>query len=109
MNFNIQQAMKQAQALQSKMAELQKQLGDELVEGKAGGGLVTVTTTCKGEVRNINIDNSLLKETEKEVLEDLIIAAFHNAKESADSKMSEEMKKLAGSLGLPPNMLNFPF
>lgn len=107
--MNIQQALKQAQALQSKMGEMQKKLEAELVEGKSGGGLVKITSSCKGEVKDISIDESLLKPEEKEVLQDLIIAAFNNAKESADTKMSEEMKKITGSLGLPPGMLNFPF
>ncbi len=107
--MNIQQAMKQAQALQSKMAEMQKKLEAEVVEGKAGGGLVKISSTCKGDVKDILIDESLMKVEEREVLQDLIIAAFNNAKESADAKMAEEMKKITGSLGLPPGMLNFPF
>jgi len=107
--MNIQQAMKQAQALQSKMAEMQKKLEAEVVEGKAGGGLVKISSTCKGDVKDILIDESLMKVEEREVLQDLIIAALNNAKESADAKMAEEMKKITGSLGLPPGMLNFPF
>jgi DNA-binding YbaB/EbfC family protein len=108
--MNIQQALKQAQALQSKMTEMQKQLENEVVEGKAGGGLVTITTTCKGEVKNVVIDPSLMTSEDKEMLEDLLVAAFNNAKESADSKMAEEMKRITASLGLPANMMNnFPF
>jgi DNA-binding YbaB/EbfC family protein len=59
--MNIQQAMKQAQALQSKMAEMQKKFEVEIVEGKSGGGLVVITSTCKGEVKDIKIDDSLMK------------------------------------------------
>jgi DNA-binding YbaB/EbfC family protein len=107
--MSIQAALKQAQALQGKMGELQKKLEQELVEGKAGGGLVTVTSTCKGEVKKVLIDESILTPSDKEMLEDLIVAAFNNAKQGADDKMNEEMKKIAGSLGIPPNMLNLPF
>ena len=106
--MNIQQAMKQAQALQAKMAEMQKKFEAEIVEGTSGGGLVKITSTCKGEVKSIFIDPSICKPEEKEVLEDLIVAAFNNTKESADSKMESEMKKITGSLGLPAG-LNFPF
>jgi len=106
--MNIQQALKQAQALQSKMAEMQKQLENEVVEGKSGGGMVKISTSCKGEVKSVDIDESLLQKDEKEVLQDLIIAAFNNAKESADTRMADEMKKISGSLGLPAGM-NFPF
>lgn len=107
--MSIQAALKQAQALQGKMGELQKKLEQELVEGKAGGGLVKVTSTCKGEVKKVEIDESLLNASDKEVLEDLIVAAFNNAKQGADEKMNEEMKRIANSLGIPPNMLNLPF
>jgi DNA-binding YbaB/EbfC family protein len=107
--MNIQQMMKQAQALQSKMGELQAKLGLEVVVGAAGGGLVKVHATCKGELQKIEIDPSLLSVDEKEVLEDLIVAAFKNAKENADARMNDGMKEMASSLGLPPNMLNFPF
>ena len=107
--MSIQAAMKQAQALQGKMGELQKKLEQELVEGKAGGGLVKVTTTCKGEVKKVEIEGSILTPADKEVLEDLIVAAFNNAKQGADEKMNEEMKKIASSLGIPANMLNLPF
>ncbi len=105
----MQQALKQAQALQAKMAELQKKMEQEVVEGKAGGGMVTVVATCKGEIKKVNIDASLMDPKEKEVLEDLIIAALNQAKDNADKKMSEGMQNIASSLGLPPSMLNFPF
>jgi DNA-binding YbaB/EbfC family protein len=108
--MNIQQALKQAQALQAKMAEMQNRLADEIVEGKSGGGMVVVKCSCKGVAKDIQIDESLLKPEEKEILQDLIIAALNNAKESADVKMSEEMKAIQGSLGLPPGLMNnFPF
>jgi nucleoid-associated protein EbfC len=107
--MNIQQAMKQAQALQTKMGELQKQLEQEVVEGKAGGGLVKVLMTCKGEIRKVDLNVSIINLDEKEVLEDLIVAASNNAKQSADEKTNEEMKKIASALGIPSNMLNLPF
>ena len=104
--MNIQQALKQAQNLQNKMLDLQKKLENELVEGQAGGGMVKVTATCKGKVEKVVIDPSLLNPDEKEVLEDLIVAAINNAKQSADQKTSEAMKQLSSSMGLPENMMN---
>lgn len=106
--MNIQQALKQAQVMQSKMADLQKQLEQEVVENQAGGGMVKVAMTCEGETRKIDIDPSLLNPTEKEVLEDLIVAALNNAKASANQRKNDEMKKLTGALGLPAG-LNLPF
>lgn len=106
--MNIQQMMKQAQALQSKMTELQSKLGEEIVIGQAGGGLVKVHASCKGELQKIELDPSVIDPSEKEMLEDLIVAAFKNAKDLADNKMAEGMKEISSSLGLPPNM-NFPF
>ncbi len=102
--MNIQQMMQQAKSLQKKMQDMQAKLDVQEVTGAAGGGMVKVVTTCKGEVKKIDIDKSLLSPEEKEVLEDLLIAAFNNAKQSADSKMGEEMK----GLGISPDMLKFP-
>jgi hypothetical protein len=105
---NIQQAMKQAQAFQNKMMEKQKEFESRTLDQQSGGGLVKVTMTLKGELKKISIDPSLLAAEEKEVLEDLIIAAINSGKTSAEQQMAEEMKEITGSLGLPPG-LNLPF
>ncbi|MCL4158830.1 UNVERIFIED_CONTAM: hypothetical protein GTU68_021576 [Idotea baltica] len=101
--------MKQAQAMQTKMAELQKEAENKIVEGKSGGGMVVVTSTCNGKIKGIKIDPSIVDPADTEMLEDLIVAAINNAKETADSTMNEEMQKLAGSMGLPPSMMKMPF
>jgi hypothetical protein len=97
----------QAKAMQEKAAEMQAQLAEVEVEGTAGGGLVRVTMSGKSEVKRVRIDPSLLKPEEAEIVEDLIVAASADAKTKAERKMSEEMQKLAGGLGLPPGM-NIP-
>lgn len=104
--MNIQQAMKQAQAMQAKMEELKKEAEKKTVEGQSGGGMVKVTSTCNGNIQKIELDKSIVDPEDKETLEDLIVAAINNAKANADSAMNEEMQKIASSMGLPPNMLN---
>ncbi len=99
--MNIQDMMKQAKVMQDKMAEMQEKLGEVEVEGAAGGGLVTVTMTCKGEMRGIKIDDSMMDFNEKEVLEDLIKAALNDAKAKADQKLAEETQKMMSEMGLP--------
>lgn len=103
---NIQQAMKQAQMLQQKMAELHKKLENEEVTGVSGGGMVKITCTCKGIVRKLDIDQSLMDPNDKETLEDLIVAAFNNAKSNADATTEKQMSELTSSLGIPPHLLN---
>lgn len=103
---NFQQAIKQAQMLQQKMAELHKRLENEIVEGKAGGDMVRVTCTCKGEAKNVEIDKSLMDPNEKEMLEDLIVTAFNNAQKNSNAKTEEEMKKISSAAGVPLDMLN---
>lgn len=98
---NIQQVMKQAQDLQKKMSDMQDTLAATEVIGISGSGLIKITTTGKGEVRKIEIDKSLLEPTEVEVLEDLIVAAFNNARRNADMFMNEEMQKR----GISPELL----
>jgi len=105
---NLGQMMKQAQQMQAKMAEMQARLDQVEVAGAAGGGLVQVTLTGKGDMRNVKIDKSLLDPNEVEVLEDLIRAAFSDAKARVESHMAEEMSKLTGGLKLPPGM-KLPF
>ena len=96
--------MKAAQEVQGKMAELQEQLAKTVVIGEAGGGLVKARATAKGEVTGLDIDPSILVASEKEVVEDLIIAAIHDAQERAKTRGQQEMAKLYESLGLPPDM-----
>jgi DNA-binding YbaB/EbfC family protein len=105
---NLGQMMKQAQQMQAKMAEMQAQLDQVEMIGAAGGGLVQVTLTGKGDLRKIKIDKSLLDPNEVEVLEDLVLAAFSDAKQRVESHVAEEMSKLTGGLSLPPGM-KLPF
>jgi nucleoid-associated protein EbfC len=99
--------MKQATQLQSKMQELQAELETIEVEGAAGGGMVTVKLTAKGELKGTRIDDSLLKPEEKEVLEDLLIAAHADARRKAEAVMQDKMKALTGGLPLPPGLKLF--
>ncbi|WP_050419931.1 YbaB/EbfC family nucleoid-associated protein [Bradyrhizobium tropiciagri] len=94
--------MKQAAQLQSKMQEMQEQLGNVEVEGISGGGLVSVRMTAKMEVKSIKIDPSLMKPEEREVLEDLLVTAHGDARRKAETAMQEKMMALTGGLGLPP-------
>ncbi len=105
---NFGQMMKQAQEMQAKMAEMQARLEQVEMTGAAGGGLVQVTLTGKGEVRKLKIDKSLADPNEVEVLEDLVLAAFNDAKQRVEAHVAEEMSKLTGGLKLPPGM-KLPF
>jgi len=98
---NLSQMLKQAQEMQSKMAEMQTALADLEVVGQSGGGFVTVTVNGKGEVKRVKIDPKLADPNEIEVLEDLIVAAAKDAKSKADAEMQEQMAKLTGGLQLP--------
>lgn len=100
--------MKQAQAMQTKMAEAQAQLELIEVEGQAGGGVVKVTLTGKGMMKGIVIDEGLLKPDEKEILEDLIVTAHEDAKKKAERAMEEKMRDVTAGLPLPPGM-KLPF
>ena len=97
--------MKQAAQLQSKMQAMQEELGNIEVEGISGGGLVAVRMTAKMEVKGVTIDASLLKPEEREIVEDLLVTAFGDARRKAEAAMQEKMQSLAGGLGLPPGML----
>jgi DNA-binding YbaB/EbfC family protein len=99
--------MKQAAQLQSKMEALQAELDTIEVEGAAGGGLVTVRMTAKGELKGIKIDDSLFKPGEKEIVEDLLVAAHADARRKAEAVMQEKMKGLTGGLPIPPGMKLF--
>jgi nucleoid-associated protein EbfC len=100
--------MKQAKQLQEKMEELQAEVGGMEVEGRAGGGLVTVAMTGKGEMKRVHIDPSLIKPEESEILEDLIVTAVNEARTKAEAALSERMRALTGGMQLPPGM-KLPF
>ena len=97
--------MKQAAQLQSKMQAMQEELGQVEVEGISGGGLVSVRMSAKMEVKAVKIDASLMKPEEREVLEDLLVTAFGDARRKAEVAMQDKMKELTGGLGLPPGLL----
>ena len=99
--------MKQAAQLQSKMQEMQAELDRIEVEGTAGGGMVTVKLTAKGELKGVKLDDSLMKAEEKEILEDLLVAAHADGRRKAETVMQEKMKSLTGGLPLPPGMKLF--
>lgn len=103
MNMQIQQMMKQAQELQKKMKTIQEEVANSEFIGEAGGGLVKVTVSGKGEAKKCEIDDGLLHKEEKEVLEDLVVAAFEDAKNKADSALSERMS----AAGISPELMNF--
>ena len=105
---NIGNMMKQAQQLQKKMSEAQEKLNSIEVEGVAGGGMVKVIATAKGEIKRVMIDDSLSTKDEKEVTEDLIVAAINDAKKKGKEVSQEEMKSLTGGIPLPPGM-KLPF
>jgi DNA-binding YbaB/EbfC family protein len=99
--------MKQAAQLQTKMQELQAELDRMEIEGTAGGGMVTVTLTGKGDLRGVRIDDSLIKPGEKEILEDLLVAAHADAKRKSEALLQDKMKALTGGLPLPPGLKLF--
>ena|SRR6201991_321656 len=97
--------MKQAAQLQSKMQAMQEELGNIEVEGISGGGMVSIRLTAKMDVKAVKIDPSLLKPEEREIVEDLVVSAFADARRKAEAAMQEKMQALSGGLGLPPGML----
>jgi DNA-binding YbaB/EbfC family protein len=99
--------MKQAQAMQQKLQDAQAELENVEVEGTAGGGVVTVKVSGKGELKAISIDPSLMNPDEKEILEDLIVAAMSDARGKADRAAQERMAELTKGLPLPPGMKLF--
>ena len=104
---NLSQMLKKAQEMQAKMGEMQSALDDLTVEGEAGGGLVKIVMTAKGDLKSLHIDDSLMGD-DKEILEDLIIAAHAQAKERGQSLVQEKMQDLTGGLPLPEGF-NMPF
>lgn len=105
---NLGNMMKQAQQMQAKMAEMQAKIAEIEVEGAAGGGMVKVTVTGKGEARRIQIDKTLINPDEAEMLEDLLVAAFNDARVKSETLMQGEMSKLTAGLNLPAG-LKLPF
>lgn len=100
--------MKAAQEMQGKMAQLQEEMHRIIVEGQSGAGLVKATATAKGELKSLSIDPSIFSGDDKEVVEDLILAAIKDAQQKASDRAQEEMGKLTEGLGLPPGM-KLPF
>jgi nucleoid-associated protein EbfC len=105
---NLGNMLKEAQKLQTRMAEMQQQLAEAEMTGTAGGGMVNVTLNGKGEMRRIKIDPSLADPSEMEILEDLVVAACNDAKAKIDAHLQEEMGKLTGGLAMPPGF-KLPF
>src|ERR1700732_2383101 len=99
--------MKQAAELKSKMEAMQAELDQIEVEGASGGGLVTVKLSGKGEMKGVKTDESLIKPQEKEIVEDLIVAAHADARRKAEALLHEKMKNVTGGLPLPPGMKLF--
>jgi DNA-binding YbaB/EbfC family protein len=100
--------MKSAQELQTKMAEMQEELHSVMVTGEAGAGLVKATASAKGELKGLDIDPSIFTSDNKEVVEDLILAAVKDAQTKATVKAQEEMARLTESMGLPKD-IKLPF
>lgn len=100
--------MKSAQDLQSKMAEMQEELNSIMVVGESGAGLVKATATAKGELKGLDIDPSIFNGDDKEVVEDLILAAIKDAQAKAAERSQDEMTKLTESMGLPKD-IKLPF
>ena len=99
--------MKQAAELKSKMESMQAELDQIEVTGTSGGGLVSVTLSGKGEMNSVKIDDTLIKPSEKEIVEDLIVAAHADARRKAETLLQEKMKDVTGGLPLPPGMKLF--
>ncbi len=106
--MNIQKMMQQAKDMQDKMQSMQADLEHIEVEGASGGGLVKVVMSCKGDVKSINLDESILVPSEKEVVEDLIKAAFNDANAKKDQKTADETQRIMGDMGLPAGV-KLPF
>lgn len=105
---NLAQMMKQAQAMQEKMAEVQAELENDEITGSSGGGLVTVVLNGKTDLRRVKIDPSIVDPEDAGMLEDLIVAAHADAKTKVQAHVEEKMRTLTGGLNLPPG-LNLPF
>ena len=105
---NMSQIMKQAKAMQEKMAEMQKKIEETEIEGSSGGGAVKIVMNGKHEVKNLFIDPSIVNSNEKEVLEDLIIAALNDVNKKIAENTNNQLGSISGGMGLPPG-LKLPF
>ena len=105
---NINQFLQQAQGMQKQMQQIQDEIANKEYYGKSGGGLISITLKGNCEMKKILIDQSLLKDNEKEILEDLIVAAFNDAKHKADTDSKDSMSNVLGNIPLPPSM-KLPF
>jgi len=103
----MQAAQQAAETIQNQMNDMQVKLDSIEVEGTAGGGLVKVRATAKGRILGVNIDDSLMVKEEKNIVEDLVTAAFNDARDKADRVSAEQMKEMQGGMGLPPGF-NLP-
>ena len=99
--------MQQAQKMQADMQKAQEEMGSMLVTGESGGGMVRVTMSCKHQVHKLDIDNTLIGD-DKEMLEDLVIAAFNDAHRKVESTIAEKFSGMASGMSLPPGM-KLPF
>lgn len=106
--MNLQKMMKQAQEMQNKFTAMQEELSHREMEGSAGGGMVKAVVSGKGELRKLDIDPKIIDPEDKEMLEDLVIAAFNDAKAKMDEAAAAEMQKMTAGLGLPAGM-KLPF
>jgi len=107
MDMNINQLMEQAQSMQKKMKEMQDEIAGKEFKGKAGGGLVSIIMSGNGEMSKTFIDPSLLTLDEKDTLEDLIVAAYNDAKAKADKESKNSMSGVLGNIGGLPSGMNF--
>ena len=105
---NMSQIMKQAKAMQEKMAEMQKKIEETEIEGSSGGGAVKIVMNGKHEVKNLFIDPSIVNSDEKEVLEDLIIAAINDVNKKIAENTNDQLGSISGGMGLPPGF-KLPF
>jgi len=106
--MNINKMMKQAQEMQQKMAEIQDKMEELEVEGVSGGGMVKVTINGKGEAKKVVIDPEIVDPADVEMMEDLVVAAFNDAKVKTEAALAEEMSDVTGGMQLPPGM-KLPF
>ena len=104
---NMNQILKQAQQMQQKMQEMQQKSEEMTQDGTAGGGMVTSTVNGKGQLLKVKIDPSIVNKEDVEMLEDLIIASFNDAKNKVDERMNQEMSSITGGLNIPG--LKLPF
>ncbi|MGA2124926.1 MAG: YbaB/EbfC family nucleoid-associated protein [Xanthobacteraceae bacterium] len=99
--------MKQATQMQQKIEALQAELGELTIEGNAGGGVVVVRLSGKGDLKSVTIDPTLMKPDEKEIIEDLLVAAHADARRKTEGVLQDKMKQLTGGLPLPPGLKLF--